>query len=201
MKEEQTRQKEIEERKPAFFQDTKKLKDWREEEFEAWKKLQKETEMNFDPEEKSEAEMRAFFRMSEDGKNALDDMSAKMFESLHQRLRFRQVKFYAFLNKEFNQMNYKSARCSMHCFDDETRDLRDVKTCLSVCREGIKGCHEFTNGLQREAEAELRTCVDQAQDQKNLTDPIVHWISCYEKLVLKFDAMEEVIKDEFSNFI
>jgi hypothetical protein len=46
MKEEQTRQKEIEERKPAFFQDTKKLKDWREEEFEAWKKLQKETEMN-----------------------------------------------------------------------------------------------------------------------------------------------------------
>ena len=34
-----------------------------------------------------------------------------------------------------------------------------------------------------------------------MTDPIMHWISCYEKLILKFDDMELQIKDEFSNFI
>lgn len=85
--------------------------------------------MNFNPDEKSEDEMRKFFKI--DGqKQAVDEMSAKMFEHLHQRLKFRQITFYAFLNKEFNIMNFKSARCSMHCFDDVEKKLPEVNNCL-----------------------------------------------------------------------
>ncbi len=62
---------------------------WREDEYEAWKKLQKETEMNFNPDDKTDDEMRKFFRLNEQGKNAVEDMSAKMFENLHSRLKFR----------------------------------------------------------------------------------------------------------------
>lgn len=86
--------------------------------------------MNFNPDEKSPEELREFFRLNKDGGDALKDMSAKMFESLHQRLKMRQIGFYAFLNKEFNTMNYKAARCSMHCFDDSNRQLPEVNKCL-----------------------------------------------------------------------
>lgn len=55
----------------------------------------------------------------------------------------RQIKFYAFLNKEFNVMNFKSARCSMHCFDSTDRGINDVNDCLKLCREGISGCKDF----------------------------------------------------------
>jgi hypothetical protein len=34
-----------------------------------------------------------------------------------------------------------------------------------------------------------------------MTDPIIHWVSCYEKLILRFDTMEQEITHEFSNFI
>lgn len=70
-------EKDIEEAKPAFFRDETKVEptDWKEDEFEAWKKLQKETEMNFKPEEKTPEELREFFRLNKDGDNALEDMS------------------------------------------------------------------------------------------------------------------------------
>jgi len=185
-------QKEAEENKPAFFRDERKVnKDWREDEYEAWKKLQKQTEMNFDPDTKTPDELREFFRLNKEGGNALEDMSAKMFESLNSRLKFRQINFYAFMNKEFNIMNYKSARCSMHCFDDTNRPLLDVNKCLQVCRSGIRECHEFAHKMQKEAEQDVHSCVQEAEKQDNLTDPVVHWISCYERLVVRFDNMEE----------
>jgi len=144
-------EKELEEAKPAFFRDESKTepKDWREDEFEAWKQLQKETEMNFKPEEKSPEELRDFFRLNKEGGNSLEDMSHKMLQSMEQRLKFRQVKFYAFMNQEFNVMNFKSARCSMHCFDDAKRELPAVNDCLQVCRRGIQDCHEFAHKLQK----------------------------------------------------
>ena len=157
--------------------------------------------MNFNPDEKTPDEMREFFHLNKDGGNALDDMQSKMFESLQMRLKFRQVNFYAFLNKEFNIMNFKSARCSMHCFDDAQRKLPAVNECLRVCRSGIKDCHEFAHNLQKSAEGDLKECTVQAENQKNLTDPIIHWLSCYEKLVLKFDTIEGDIQNEFSNFV
>ncbi len=39
--------------------------------------------MNFNPDDKTDQEMRQFFRLNEQGKNALEDMSAKMFENMH----------------------------------------------------------------------------------------------------------------------
>ena len=95
--------------------------------------------MNFNPDEKSEEELRQFFRVEKE-KNPVDDMNAKIFEHLHLRLRDRQVSFFAFLNKEFNIMNFISARCSMHCFDDPSKELAEVNNCLQVCRGGIREC-------------------------------------------------------------
>ena len=54
----------IEQKKPAFFQDQRKTS-WREDEYEAWKNLQKQTEMNFNPDDKTDDEMRQFFRLNE----------------------------------------------------------------------------------------------------------------------------------------
>lgn len=75
--------KEIDQAKPAFFQKNARheSKDWREEEFEGWKKLQEETKMDFNPDGKSYEEIRDFFKISTD-KNALTDMNTKMFESM-----------------------------------------------------------------------------------------------------------------------
>lgn len=89
--------------------------------------------MDFDPDKKSPEELREFFKVSKE-KNVVDDMHQKMFESLHERLLVRQLGFYAFLNKEFNIMNFKSARCSMHCFDSTDRPLKEVNSCLGICR-------------------------------------------------------------------
>jgi len=55
--------------------------------------------------------------------------------------------------------------------------------------------------LQRAAEKEVETCQEEAKDIKKMTDPVMHWISCYEKLILKFDDMEKAIHSEFKYFI
>ena len=81
-----------------------------------------------------------------------------MFESMFNRLKQRQISHYAFLNKEFNILNHKSARCSMHCFDSTDRPLRQVNDCLKVCRQGIQECREYAYGLQKDNEAELLKC-------------------------------------------
>ena len=98
-------------------------KHWKEVEHEAHKKLQTVLEMDFDPETKSQDELREFFKVAKD-KNAITHMNEQIFEMLYSRLKERQIKFYAFLNKEFNIMNFKSARCSMHCFDSTDRDVK-----------------------------------------------------------------------------
>ena len=79
------------------FSKTKKKASWREEEYEAWKKLQTQTNMNFNPDEKSTEELRNFFKLDKD-KSPVDDMTDKIFEHLHERLRTRQISFYAYLN-------------------------------------------------------------------------------------------------------
>jgi len=56
-------------------------------------------------------------------------MNEQIFEYLYERMKDRQLRFFAFLNKEFNILNYKSARCSMHCFDPspDTNEYRPLK--------------------------------------------------------------------------
>jgi len=102
--------------------------------------------MDFDPDEKSMEELREFFKVSKD-KNAIEHMNEQVFEYLYERMRERQIKFYAFLNKEFNIMNFKSARCSMHCFDSIENSLKTVNECLKLCREGISGCRDYALNL------------------------------------------------------
>ena len=131
----------------------------------------------------------------------VDHMNEQVFEYLYGRLKDRQIRFYAFLNKEFNIMNYKSARCSMHCFDSTDRPVAQVNQCLKLCREGISGCRDYALKLQKSAENEVEACQKEAKNLKNMTDPVIHWISCYEKLILRFDGMEQEITHEFSNFI
>ena len=47
--------------------------------------------------------------------------------------------------------------------------------------------------MQKEAEEELDLCHDNAKDQTKMSDPVIHWISCYEKLIKKFDFLERDI--------
>ena len=79
--------------------------------------------MDFNPDDKSEQQIREFFRLENNEKKAVDDMQEKIIEKLHERLAIRQMGFYAFLNKQFNIMNFKAARCSMHCFDSTEKNL------------------------------------------------------------------------------
>ena len=113
--------------------------------------------MDFDPDTKSQEELREFFKISKE-KNPIEDMNEKIFDYLYERMKERQIKFYAFLNKEFNIMNYKSARCSMHCFDLTDKNLKEVNQCLTVCRQGISGCRDYAFNLQKGAEDELENC-------------------------------------------
>lgn len=98
-------------------------------------------------------------------------------------------------------MNFKSARCSMHCFGNNDTPIVDVNSCLKICRSGIQGCREYAFNQQKKAEEDLDLCHQQAKDQTTLSDPVIHWISCYEKLIKKFDYIEQDIGKEFSNFI
>ena len=75
-------------------------------------------------------------------------MSDEVFGYMYRRLKERQIKFYAFLNKEFNVLNYKSAKCSYHCFDDLDQSVMQANECLALCREGIVGCRDFASRVQ-----------------------------------------------------
>lgn len=72
-----------------------------------------------------------------------------------QRLKTHSNIFYAFLNKQFNIMNFKSARCSMHCFDSTSKPLNEAAACLNTCRSGIKDCRDFAHNLQKESAQKL----------------------------------------------
>ena len=102
--------------------------------------------MNFDPDMKSHEEMREFFKVS-DTKDMVTDMHEKMLKKVTERIEARSLRFYAFLNKEFNVMNYKNARCSKHCFDNVNKPLADVNLCLNICKQGIRDCSTFANNL------------------------------------------------------
>ena len=107
--------------------------------------------MDFDPDTKSHEELRDFFKISKT-KSAVQDMNNKMFESTHARMKVRSNEFYAFLNKQFNIMNFKASRCSMHCFDSQAKPLSQVGGCLQTCRQGIKDCRDFAHNLQKESQ-------------------------------------------------
>ena len=106
-----------------------------------------DAETDADLNKKSDGELRDLLGVSDD-QSQLEFMNQKFIDMLTKRLTDRQLVFYAFLNKEFNQLNYKSAKCSKTCFDDLDWSLKEVNTCLNVCREGINSCHSFANRLQ-----------------------------------------------------
>lgn len=124
-----------------------------------------------------------------------------MVESLTSRLKERQLSFFAFLNKEFNTLNYKSTNCSMHCFDNVNVPMKSVNECLSVCRVGIGEARKFAQDLQGTAEEDLHKCVERGSELKNMKDPIINWMSCHEKLILNFDQIEKDISEEYSNYV
>lgn len=171
------------------------------EEWEAHKKMEEKLEVDFtDKDLEKHDKVLEVFNIPKD-KEVVSDMNEKIIESLQKRFNERQLGFYAFLNKEFNVMNFKSARCSKHCFDDESVKLAEVNHCLDQCRKGIEGCRDFAMGLQKQAQSDLEDCHQKAQDVKVLSDPVVHYASCYEKLIKRFDLIEKDIADEFANFI
>ena len=110
---------------PQFFQKEgpKRQLDWKEEEAEAHKKFSTENEIDFlDDKMGTHEGIKDHFRIPSE-KTVVEDMTQRSFESLKLRLKDRQINFYAFLNKEFNVMNYKSAKCSMHCYEDQAKSV------------------------------------------------------------------------------
>jgi hypothetical protein len=124
-----------------------------------------------------------------------------MMGKTDERIQKRQLTFYAFLNKEFNIMNYKANRCSLHCFDNLKTSILSVNQCLGVCGSGIKKCEDFVFNIQRSTEEELERCTTQASEVDRSKDPTIRWISCYEQLFKRYDDMEKEIKEEFNHFI
>ncbi len=59
------------------------------EDAKAWANLQKQLDMDFDPETKSQDQLRDFFKLSKEGKNAVDHMNEQVFDYLYERLRDR----------------------------------------------------------------------------------------------------------------
>ena len=186
--------KQYDERKPAMFRTR-----IAQEEDEKPKTYQQEFEEMTPDGSQSFEQLKSQFKVAEG--NQVRSMENESFNLMHKALKQRQIRFYAFLNKEFNQLNYKSARWSFHWYDDINTSTIEAMKCVQICREGIVGCHQFAKDIQAKAEEETKKCEEQAKDIKIVTDPIIHWISWYEKLILKFDEMEGEIQSEFSNFI
>ena len=150
--------------------------------------------------QQSFGEMKKQFNVADKG-NQVDYMNNEVFQMMFRGLKERQIKFYAFLNKEFNVLNYKSAKCSYYWFEDESRSVEEAHKCVALCREGITDWRKYADELQKQAQKELESCQERARSIKINTDPVMHWISWFEKLIAQFDNMEEDIKEEFSNFI
>ena len=54
--------------------------------------------------------LKEVFKVKEDEQH-LDNLNNEVFKFMFVRLKDRQIKFYAFLNKEFNVLNFKAAKC------------------------------------------------------------------------------------------
>ena len=154
----------------------------------------------FGSDQQSFSDMKKTYRVSETS-NQVDYMNNEVFQMMFRGLKERQIKFYAFLNKEFNVLNYKSAKWSYFCFEDQNRSVEEAHKCVELWREGIIECRKYADDIQKQAEVEMKEWQDRARSLKVNSDPIMHWISWYEKLIVQFDKMEEDMKEEFSNFI
>jgi len=53
----------------------------------------------------------------------IKDLDMNLFKKMHQEVKQSEIKFYAFLNKEFNILNKKSLICAYNCYDDQSVSL------------------------------------------------------------------------------
>lgn len=150
---------------------------------EDYKSANKQFEEMAPDDKKSFSELKQQYRVAEG--NQVEHMNNQAYYLMYKGLKTRQIKFYGFLNKEFNIINYKSARCALHWFDDINQSVFDANAWVQIWREGLKNCKIFAEGLQNKAEDENKQCKLQAQEITFKSDPIMHWISWYEKLIRK----------------
>ncbi|CAI2376199.1 unnamed protein product [Moneuplotes crassus] len=185
--------KEVDDKRPALFRKHKAYNS------QPDKNIHEEFK-DMSSKESSFKDMKKQYNVSEK-QNQVDYLNQQVFQAMFNALKDRQIKFYAFLNKEFNILNYKSARCSYYCFEDMSSSVMEASQCVHLCREGIIECKDYAENLQKQADQEIKDCQEKAMDIKKLSDPMMHWISCYEKLIGKFDDMEKELMSEFSNII
>jgi hypothetical protein len=100
-KQDQTDQ-DVESKKPALFRKPSKMNQQNAPDFH-----EEYRNMSSDP--KSFNELKEQYHVSEG--NQIDHMNNEAFQMMSKALKEKQIRFYAFLNKEFNILNYKSARC------------------------------------------------------------------------------------------
>lgn len=127
-----------------------------------------------------------------------------MLQDVTETLKRREIKFYAFLNKEFNVLNKKMVNCSIMCYSNPKMfTVNDAKICAESCHKNIKEAGKYAENLQENRKEKLVNCLDKAKEYEfnKADDKVAAFFKCYEDLLMDFDVMEKQIKSEFSNFI
>lgn len=132
----------------------------------------------------------------------IEKVDNKNFGELHEVIQNSEIRFYAFLNKEYNILNKKMIKCCLLCYENPKMfTVYQSKICAETCQKNIKEASKFVENLQEEKKNKLMQCSNTAKDIKNGTDPLSNFNTCYEDLIKDFEDMEIKIRTEFSNYI
>lgn len=123
------------------------------------------------------------------------------FSKLQEVVRVREVRFYAFLNKEFNILNKKMFNCCSFCYSNpKLFTIEDANLCTEKCHDNIREAHRYVENLQNEKEEKLTQCLDKAKSMDG-QDIMVKFSKCYDEMLFDLDNIEKDIQSEFSNYI
>jgi hypothetical protein len=143
-------------------------------------------------------------RNVESNTQLLENSDKQMLEDVTETIKKKEIKLYAFLNKEFNILNRKMINCSILCYSDPNLfTVHEAKLCAESCHKNIKEAAKFAEHLNEEKKEKLVNCLDRAKDHEmnKSEDKIASFFKCYEDLLMDFEAMEKEIKLEFANYI
>jgi hypothetical protein len=134
----------------------------------------------------------------------LEKSDKTMLQDVTETIKKREIKFFAFLNKEFNVLNKKMINCSIICYSNPKMfTVNEAKLCAESCHKNIKEAGKFAEQLQEVKKEKLVNCLDKAKDYElnKADDKVASFFKCYEELLMDFDIMEKEIKSEFNNYI
>jgi hypothetical protein len=143
-------------------------------------------------------------RNASSNEEMMENSDKQLLGDANEVLKNREIKFYAFLNKEFNILNKKMIKCSAFCYSDPKMfSVYEAKICAEKCHKNIQEASKFAENIQEEKKENLLSCIENAREYRldSGDDKVSLFFKCYESLLLDFDTIEEKIKNEFANYI